>query len=100
MTLVLRTYHAGVFPKPQVDENLKVSRAIWIPKEKFGSNQLVVRGSPYERGLEAGRLTAPLLKQQEDVLVNQLHLWIPSDLTIQGLILSSIIWFQGADRYL
>jgi isopenicillin-N N-acyltransferase-like protein len=102
VTFVLRTYHSGVFPMPSIPSQLdaeSMAKTLWIPKEKYGINQLVLHGPAYERGLEAGRLTEHLLLQQEDELVRQLRFWLPSDALIKVLILGGILWFQGADRY-
>lgn len=97
---VVLTYHAGVFPPPEVPEiSDPEHEALWIDKSVHGMNQLVLQGGAYERGLAAGRATSDLLRRQETELVGQLRKLIPSDIALQALILAGINWFRGIDAY-
>ncbi|HTM46635.1 MAG TPA: C45 family peptidase, partial [Polyangiaceae bacterium] len=100
-TVAARTYHSGVFPRPDATDLQPTAsdRALWIDREPFGIHQLVLQGSAFGRGKLAGEHTAALLQRQESELVGQLETLIPSPSALQLLILSSIVWFQGLDRY-
>ena len=98
-TFVIRTYHFGVFKRPNVNESETANGGTWIGKEKFGINQMILKGTPFQRGLQSGNFTSSLLEKQEDELVNQLKNWIPNPILLQGFVLASILWFQGFDKY-
>ena len=95
------TYHAGVFryplPKDRPDHAPIAGR--WIDRSEYGMHQLILRGSPYARGLESGRLTAPLLLRQEQALTTRLFHLVPSWVFV-GLEVFAIRIFAGVDRYL
>lgn len=99
LTVVVRTYHSGVFPKPKVRPNEKAFGGTWISKEKFGMNHMILKGTPYQRGLQSGRFTSSLLEKQEDELMFQLKNWISNPILLHGFVLGSILWFQGFDKY-
>ena len=97
-TLVLRTYHRGVAPIPELPAVNQVTGA-WISKEKFGMHHLILQGNPYERGLQAGANTRELLLQQENVLFGQLDRFLPSKTLLTPLTLMGILWFGGVENY-
>lgn len=101
-TFAVRTYHSGVFPPPDAAalQMTPRDRAQWIDRGQFGMHQLVLEGAAFGRGKLAGEHTRALLERQEDELVTQLQTLIPSPTGLQLLILGSIVWFQGLDRYL
>lgn len=50
----------------------------WFRKSNSGLYELYVEGAPYERGVINGKLTAELVKLQEDHFVGQIKKMIPS----------------------
>lgn len=98
-TVILNIYHAGVYPPPLVDLH-EAGSARWLDRHEHGIHHMILQGTPFARGREAGRQTQGLLLAQEQQLVGMLHGWVPSDLAVQGLILGAIAWFQGVDKYL
>jgi predicted choloylglycine hydrolase len=105
---IVYTYHVGVFPRRDLSEagarelqkpGAEKRLARWIDKKTYGMHQLVLSGSPYFRGLNAGELTQSLLQKQEVDLVDKLRGWVPSGIFIQGLILIAINWFDGIQNY-
>lgn len=57
----------------------KVCHGGYIHKNDFGQYEVFVKGDPLVRGVSYGRLTEPLLHYQEQVFVNQIREFIPSD---------------------
>lgn len=98
-TVVLNIYHAGVFPRPNIEGQNPNAGAQWYDKDKWGIHHLVLDGPSYARGLKAGELTKDLLLEQEQVLNAQMETWFPERWMRQLLVLGAITWFQGADRY-
>lgn len=103
VTWLLTILHLGVFPKP--DASLLVERpevtakSQLIAKAEGGLNHLLLFGSPYERGLATGRLTAPLLFAEEAVLVDEFLRFFPNPLLRWGLMLGAMRWYWGIERY-
>ncbi len=50
----------------------------WFRKSETGLFELYVEGTPYDRGLANGKLTAELVQYQEKVFNDQIHLLVPS----------------------
>jgi hypothetical protein len=101
ITIAARTYHAGVFP-PAERAGLAVAegdRSVWIDRQTLGVNQLVVEGTAFGRGRLAGEHTQLLLERQEVELDIRLKQLFPSFVTQQALVLASILWFGGLERY-
>jgi len=98
-TLLLNVYHAGVLTPPRIPAGEQGSGE-FIPRAQAGLNHLILRGTPYTRGLEAGRLTKDLLAQQEQVLVGQLRQWIPQTWLLKLGVAGLIAYFYGADEYI
>lgn len=57
----------------------KVCHGGYIHKNDFGQYEVFVKGDPLVRGVSYGRLTESLLHYQEEVFVNQIREFIPSD---------------------
>ncbi|HML86453.1 MAG TPA: choloylglycine hydrolase, partial [Bacteroidales bacterium] len=57
----------------------KVCHGGYIHKNDFGQYEVFVKGDPLVRGVSYGRLTESLLHYQEQVFVNQIREFIPSD---------------------
>lgn len=98
-TILLNIYHMGVLPPPQVPLGAEGS-AEFISRDLAGLNHLILKGSPYARGLHAGRLTKHILKQQEEILISQLRAWIPQTWMLQMGIAGAITYFYGADQFI
>jgi predicted choloylglycine hydrolase len=76
-----------------------VAKSRFLPRGEAGLNHLVLFGSPYERGLAAGRLTSALLRDEETALVGELNRFFPNALGRWALELGAMRWFAGIDRY-
>jgi predicted choloylglycine hydrolase len=77
-----------------------LARSQLVPRAQGGVNTLTLFGTPYERGLAAGRLTKDLLLQEETQLVADLERFFPSALARWALMFGSMRWFYGIDRYI
>jgi isopenicillin-N N-acyltransferase like protein len=100
-TFLLASFHAAVAKKPLhlVGQTAKES-GVFIDKSKYGIHQLVLSGSDFERGYNAGRLGAGLLQKQEVALFTQLEGWIPSHAVLKLLTAVAANWFRGIqDHY-
>jgi hypothetical protein len=100
-TWAIDVFHRGVFPPPPKESLTTSSHPIsqWIDKSKFGMHQLVLSGTPYERGLAAGRLAKPLLDAQEKILNDQLREIVKYPFLLGILELAAIRWFWGIHTY-
>jgi len=99
VTWALDIYHVGVAPRRQLTEESDAVAGTWIPKDQYGINQLVLSGSPYHRGREAGRLTSELLFEQEKALQGALAKVIPNPFVRLILPLAAMRWYWGIDKY-
>jgi hypothetical protein len=101
-TWIIDVYHRGVAPVPSLslEEKTGGKPALWIPKEEFGINQLVLQGSPFQIGRAAGEKTKDILYRQESVLINQFNGFFPNAFIRQSLEIFGIRYFWGIDRYL
>jgi isopenicillin-N N-acyltransferase like protein len=63
----------------QMDSGLYKIGRNWFRKSESGLYELYVEGKPFERGVINGRLTAQLVRYQEEVFNNQIHQLVPSE---------------------
>jgi isopenicillin-N N-acyltransferase-like protein len=102
LTWGVREFHIGTFRPPKVPVSVVMSgdepTGSWVTRETYGSNQLILRGPPFARGLEAGKLTEHLLREQENELTKKLFTFIPRWLFIV-LEPLGIAYFHGIERY-
>lgn len=102
-TWLANNAHLGVYipSKINTDYSLRINQfGHWYPRKEFGINQIVLWGSPFERGLTFGHFTQELLKTQEDQLVKQFTKFFPSRLKQYLFINLGKRWFWGMDKYL
>jgi hypothetical protein len=93
-------FHIGTLPPPDVSaEKITDSQSQWIPKSKYGVNQLVLSGSDYARGFHAGQLTKDILRKEERDLTPMLLALIPSRLLLKCLEVPLIRYFWGIEKY-
>jgi hypothetical protein len=103
VTWSVHVLHLGVFSPPTIGASsysLSPKKGEWIDKSRFGTHQLILYGSPYERGLESGRLTRDLMYREEEELTQKLRLFIPSTIVFAAFELATMRWFWGLDAYL
>ncbi len=102
LTWGIREFHVGTFRPPALPVTVASSAdeptGAWVGRETYGINQLILRGPPYARGLESGRLTEPLLRMQEEELTTRLFDWIPRALFV-ALEPLGIAYFRGIENY-
>jgi hypothetical protein len=100
VTFIVASFHAGVAIKPK-DLVGKIPResGLFIDKSRYGIHQLVVSGSAFERGYNAGRLTQNLLASEEQSLLDQLSRFIPNRLGLKIMTLAASNWFRGIVDY-
>ncbi len=65
--------------RKQIDSNCYAIGNNWFRKSKSGLWELYVQGAPFERGVICGKLTAELVKRQEDNFTAQIRKMIPSE---------------------
>lgn len=104
VTWVVDVYHLSVYPAPPIGRRVERSevtkQARFIPREEAGVNQLLVFGTPFERGLMTGRLTAPLLVEEERDLVREMEHFLPNKVLRHALFTFAMRWFWGIQDYL
>lgn len=99
-TLAVATFHLGTMVKPNsLVTSTGPIRGEWIPKEKFGVNQIILQGSGFDRGRLAGQLTKGLLDAQEAELLHQVRRFIPTRLLLKAVILFGIQYFRGLEVF-
>jgi len=92
--------HRGVFPSPSTSIHPNsVDKALWIPKETIGINQLFLFGAPQDRGYQAGKITKQLLNRQERELAAIMDNFIPSRILQRGLYILLMRWFWGIETF-
>lgn len=103
LTWLVSVLHIGMFPPPAAslitERPEKVAESRLIPRTEGGLNHLLLFGTPYERGLAMGRLTKPLLKEEETVLVEEFERFFPNPVLRWGLMLGAMRWYWGIERY-
>jgi len=104
-TWAINVYHLGVFiPPPHSEPARRVHpaypapQATWIPKEKIGIHQMILYGTPFERGLAAGKFTQSLLFRQEKELTDRLRQVLSNAVMFRVLDVMMIRWFWGGDQ--
>jgi hypothetical protein len=94
-------YHRTTLAPPPIryaDQDLE-PHGWFYPKEQYGLNQLFLKGTPYARGVAAGRLTKDLLKREEDSLIKQFTSFFPNVFYRWGLTVGLMRYFWGIDRF-
>ena len=66
--------------RKQIDTNCYTLHDNWFRKSKSGLYELYVSGAPFERGVIEGKLTAELVKRQEDNFTAQISKIVPSNI--------------------
>lgn len=103
-TWVVNVYHLSVYPPPpnarRVERTEVTRKSRFISRDEAGINQLIVFGSPYERGLATGRLTAPLLRGEERDLVREMEHFLSNKIVRHALFTFAMRWFWGIQDYL
>lgn len=99
-TFLLASFHAGVAIRPShlVGQTPKVSGE-FIDRSVYGVHQILLTGTDFERGYNAGRLGKDLLQKQEVSLLTQLEGWIPSRTVLKLLTAVAANWFRGIQDY-
>jgi isopenicillin-N N-acyltransferase-like protein len=103
ITFGIETYHVGVFPLPTLSPDQisrdPLSSAQFISRDTAKIHQLILHGTPYNRGLAAGMLTRNLLAKQEQELTDALKRFFPSLFVFKLLEIPAIRWFKGVENY-
>jgi isopenicillin-N N-acyltransferase-like protein len=99
-TFTLASLHAEVAIKPAefVGKTAPIT-ARFIDKSQLGIHQMILTGTPFERGYNLGKLTSGLLLRQEAVLFDQLEAWIPNRIALKGFAIFCANWFRGLQNY-
>jgi len=71
--------------RTQIDSTCYTLGNNWFRKSKSGLYELYVEGAPFERGVIYGKLTAELVKRQEDNFTAQFKKMIPSNVYLHFL---------------
>ncbi|WP_298738216.1 C45 family peptidase [uncultured Chitinophaga sp.] len=70
--------HALQLQRTQLDTSCYTIGNNWFRKSNSGLYEMYVEGAPFERGVVYGKLSAELVKRQEDIFVDQIRKMIPS----------------------
>lgn len=100
LTWVVSVYHLGTAPALNLSSTLSQFDQKFIPKSEYGIHQLILKGSPVERGLFAGEATKDILYKQEMSLQAELKKVIPSQFAQRVLFFGLMRWFWGIEKYL
>ena len=104
VTWVVGIYHLSVYPPPpngrRVERSDVTRKSRFIPREEVGINQLLLFGNPYERGLATGKLTAPLLVEEERDLVHEMERFLTNKVVRHALFTFAMRWFWGIEDYI
>jgi len=98
-TWIICVYHMGVVPKQNIQTESVIQKAEWYSKDKYKINQLLLFGSPYNRGVEHGRLTSDLIYKQEKELNKMFKSFFPTKIYQQVFIVALSRWFYGIEKY-
>ena len=79
--------------RKQIDTNCYTIGNNWFRKSKSGLYELYIEGAPFERGVIYGKLTAELVKRQEDNFTAQIRKMVPSNI-YQHFLKYFIGWFN------
>ena len=66
--------------RKQLDTNCYVIGNNWFRKSKSGLYEMYVEGAPFQRGVIYGKLSAELVKRQEDNFTEQISKMVPSNI--------------------
>jgi len=66
--------------RTQLDTNCYVIGNNWFRKSKSGLYEMYVEGAPFQRGVIYGKLSAELVKRQEDNFTEQISKLVPSNI--------------------
>ena len=69
----------------KISENYYILKNNYLKKNEFGIWEMYIEGDPYERGLIYGELSKELIQRQEDIFVNQINNFVPSNFMQQFL---------------
>lgn len=101
---IVAVYHLGTFapPKPEARSARAevVAQSRFLDRGEGDLNHLLLFGTPYERGLAAGRLTKPMIDAEEAMLDEELKRFFPSPVTRWALRLVAMRWFSGIETHL
>lgn len=103
VTWALSIHHLSVQLPPtdlKADSRVIKDSQFWPKSRKLPINQLILFGSPYERGLASGELTKKLLFDEETLLETEFHRFFPSWFSRELFLLGLRRWFWGGDSYL
>ena len=79
--------------RKQIDTNCYTIGNNWFRKSRSGLYELYIEGAPFERGVIYGKLTAELVKRQEDNFTEQIRKMVPSNI-YQHFLKYFIGWFN------
>jgi isopenicillin-N N-acyltransferase like protein len=65
----------------------------WIRQNRYKLWEMYVEGNAYDRGIVAGKLSAKLVKEQEEIFVSEINKIIPSKF-YRKILLYGIAWFN------
>jgi isopenicillin-N N-acyltransferase like protein len=74
-------------------DSLFIFKDSWFRKSKSGLYELYVTGKPFERGEAIGKLSAPLIRYQEEVFNAQINQLVPSKAYL-GVLKYFVGWFN------
>ncbi len=69
----------------------------WLKKNEYGLWEMYIEGNAEERGIIAGKLSASLIQYQEEVFVNEIRKYIPSDFYLG--IMRTLVGFFNRHTY-
>lgn len=72
----------------------------WIRKNEFGLWEMYAEGDPFERGLAIGKLSKELVQNQEEVFINEIKKWIPSETYLSILKYFVIFFNRNLESYI
>ncbi len=97
-------------PKPEIENKELLSIQIdtlqpqvyqhkrnWLKKNEYGLWEMYIEGNAEERGIIAGKLSASLIQYQEEVFVNEIRKYIPSDFYLG--IMRTLVGFFNRHTY-
>ncbi len=64
--------------RTQIDSGCYTIGNNWFRRSNSGLYEMYVEGAPFERGVVYGKLSAELVKRQEDIFVDQIRRMVPS----------------------
>ncbi len=77
--------HFNIGKRIKISDNHYVLKNNYLKKNEFGIWEMYIEGDPYERGLIYGELSKELIQRQEDIFVNQINNFVPSNFMQQFL---------------